>query len=114
MDKLSINPLGEFGANWYFGLEGVEDSYKFARADDMDAFLWFVIHKGKFPNSSAISKLSDIGDTLYGNRLTSVLPSDGTLLSTLEAMYDTSNPSSILLGNTFAYEGRTYHINVYR
>ena len=38
MDKLSINPLGKFGSDWYFGLEGVEDSYKFARADDMDAF----------------------------------------------------------------------------
>lgn len=108
MDKLSINPLGEFGSNWYFGLEGVEDSYKFARADDMDAFLWFVIHKGKFPNSAILSgettnEIASSLNSLYGNS-PSVLPSSGTLLSTLEAMYDTGNPSSILLGNTFAYK----------
>lgn len=108
MDKLSINPLGEFGSNWYFGLEGVEDSYKFARADDMDAFLWFVIHKGKFPNSAILSgettnEIASSLGSLYHNS-PSVLPSDGTLLSTLEAMYGTSNPSSILLGNTFAYK----------
>lgn len=111
MDKLSINPLGEFGANWYFGLEGVEDSYKFARADDMDAFLWFVIHKGKFPNSSAISKLSDIGGT-HGTESAKVLPTDGSLLSTVEVLYNEGESSSILLGNTFKYEGESHIISM--
>lgn len=111
MDKLSINPLGEFGANWYFGLEGVEDSYKFARADDMDAFLWFVIHKGKFPNSSAISSLSDIGAT-HGTESAKVLPTDGSLLSTVEVLYDEGESSSILLGNTFKYEGESHIISM--
>ena len=111
MDKLSINPLGEFGANWYFGLEGVEDSYKFARADDMDAFLWFVIHKGKFPNSSAISSLSDIGAT-HGTKSAKVLPTDGSLLSTVEVLYNEGESSSILLGNTFKYEGKSHIISM--
>ena len=111
MDKLSINPLGEFGANWYFGLEGVEDSYKFARADDMDAFLWFVIHKGKFPNSSAISNLSDIGAT-HGTESAKVLPTDGSLLSTVEVLYNEGESSSILLGNTFKYEGKSHIISM--
>ena len=111
MDKLSINPLGEFGANWYFGLEGVEDSYKFARADDMDAFLWFVIHKGKFPNSSAISKLSDIGTT-HGTESAKVLPTSGSLLSTVEVLYNKGESSSILLGNTFKYEGEGHIISM--
>lgn len=111
MDKLSINPLGEFGANWYFGLEGVEDSYKFARADDMDAFLWFVIHKGKFPNSSAISSLSDIGAT-HGTKSAKVLPTDGSLLSTVEVLYNEGESSSILLGNTFKYEGEGHIISM--
>lgn len=111
MDKLSINPLGEFGSDWYFGLEGVEDSYKFARADDMDAFLWFVIHKGKFPNSTVLTgkTASEIAASLKSSSHSSrtqptVLPSDGTLLSALEVMYDSGNPSSILLGNTFTYQ----------
>lgn len=112
MDKLSINPLGEFGSNWYFGLEGVEDSYKFARADDMDAFLWFVIHKGKFPNSAKISNISDLENNYHSETANKVVPSDGTLLSTLEVMYDKDNPSSILLGNTFSYTGSSHVISM--
>lgn len=112
MDKLSINPLGEFGSNWYFGLEGVEDSYKFARADDMDAFLWFVIHKGKFPNSSAISQLSDIGD--IGGQNSKVTPTNGngSLLSTVDVVYDENSSSNILLGNTFKYQGDAHVISM--
>lgn len=112
MDKLSINPLGEFGSNWYFGLEGVEDSYKFARADDMDAFLWFVIHKGKFPNSSAISQLSDIGD--IGGQKSKVTPTNGngSLLSTVDVVYDKDSSSKILLGNTFKYQGDSHVISM--
>ena len=106
MDKLSINPLGEFGSSWYFGLEGIEDSYKFARADDMDAFLWFVIHKGKFPNSAKVSDVHTLADNMHSlvSRPVSVAPSDATLLSPLEIMYGDNNPSSILLGNTFTYD----------
>ena len=112
MDKLSINPLGEFGSNWYFGLEGVEDSYKFARADDMDAFLWFVIHKGKFPNSSAINQLSDIGD--IGGQNSKVTPTNGngSLLSTVDVVYDKNSSSKILLGNTFKYQGDAHVISM--
>ena len=112
MDKLSINPLGEFGSNWYFGLEGVEDSYKFARADDMDAFLWFVIHKGKFPNSLAISQLSDIGD--IGGQNSKVTPTNGngSLLSTVDVVYDKDSSSKILLGNTFKYQGDAHVISM--
>lgn len=112
MDKLSINPLGKFGSNWYFGLEGVEDSYKFARADDMDAFLWFVIHKGKFPNSSAISQLSDIVD--IGGKKYKVTPTNGngSLLSTVDVVYDKDSSSKILLGNTFKYQGDAHVISM--
>ena len=113
MDKLSINPLGDFGANWYFGLEGVEDSYKFARADDMDAFLWFVIHKGKFPNSAAISQLSEIGSTYHGGKCANILPSDGSLLSAVDITYtNKNNPSTILLGNTFIYTPTTHVVSM--
>lgn len=106
MDKLSINPLGKFGSDWYFGLEGIEDSYKFARADDMDAFLWFVIHKGKFPNSAKVSDVHTLADNMHSmvSQPTSVAPSDATLLSPFEVMYGDNKPSSILLGNTFTYD----------
>lgn len=94
LDKLSINPLGDHGKQWYFGLESVEDVYKLARADDFDAFLWFVIHKGKFPSPSLINNTSDLGN---------VIPSDSSLLNVLEVVHTSGDPSTILLGNTFAY-----------
>lgn len=111
IDKLSINPLSDFGSNWYFGIENVEDSYKFARADDMDAFLWFVIHKGKFPNSSKITDISNLTDVNH-NAANQVSPSDGSLLSALEVTYNSDNASSILLGNTFTYEGSPHVISM--
>ena len=104
LDKLSVNPLSEFGSEMYFGLEGVEDSYKFARADDFDAFLWFVIHKGKFPNSSIIANFE--GSSFSPNSITheepTLTPSSGSLLSQVEVIYP-KHSSTILLGNTFTY-----------
>lgn len=106
LDKLSISPLSDNGKGLYFGLDGINDSYKFARADDFDAFLWFVIHKGKFPNSSIV-KLDENNNLILGNHNTTK-NYKGSLLSSLEVTYNEDDPSTILLGNTFQYEsGRT-------
>ena len=98
LDKLSENPLSDFGKEMYFGLEGIDDVYKFARAEDFDAFLWFVMHKGKFPNASEFDSISGskhgIGSKIIQN------PS---ILDAIEVTYSSSSPSSILLGNTFKY-----------
>ena len=112
LDKLSINPLSDEGKEWYFGLEGVEDVYKFARADDFDAFLWFVIHRGKFPNSAKISSIANFKDDIHGEGSYTVEPSDGTLLEPLEIMSTSGNPSTILLGNTFTYDGSSHVISM--
>lgn len=106
LDKLSISPLSDNGKGLYFGLDGINDSYKFARADDFDAFLWFVIHKGKFPNSSIV-KLDENNNLILGSHNTTK-NYKGSLLSSLEVTYNEDDPSTILLGNTFKYEsGRT-------
>ena len=106
LDKLSISPLSDDGKGLYFGLDGINDSYKFARADDFDAFLWFVIHKGKFPNSSIV-KLDENNNLILGSHKTTK-NYKGSLLSSLEVTYSEDDPSTILLGNTFKYEsGRT-------
>lgn len=106
LDKLSISPLSDNGKGLYFGLDGINDSYKFARADDFDAFLWFVIHKGKFPNSSIV-KLDENNNLILGSHKTTK-NYKGSLLSSLEVTYNENDPSTILLGNTFQYEsGRT-------
>ena len=106
LDKLSISPLSDNGKGLYFGLDGINDSYKFARADDFDAFLWFVIHKGKFPNSSIV-KLDENNNLILGSH-NKTKNYKGSLLSSLEVTYNENDPSTILLGNTFQYEsGRT-------
>ena len=106
LDKLSISPLSDNGKGLYFGLDGINDSYKFARADDFDAFLWFVIHKGKFTNPSIV-KLDENNNLILGSHKTTK-NYKGSLLSSLEVTYSENDPSTILLGNTFQYEsGRT-------
>ena len=113
LDKLSINPLSDRGKNMYFGLHNVEDVYKFARADDFDAFLWFVIHKGKFPNCALINDMSDFNDDIHGLGNYAIEEANPTLLKELNVTpNDVTNASSILPGNTFAYNGDTTNPNV--
>lgn len=113
LDKLSINPLSDRGKNMYFGLHNVEDVYKFARADDFDSFLWFVIHKGKFPNCALINDMSDFNDDIHGLGNYAIEEVNPTLLKELNVTpNDVTNASSILPGNTFAYNGDTTNPNV--
>jgi hypothetical protein len=107
-DKLSVNPLSDEGRNRYFGLENIYDVYKFARADDFDAFLWFVIHKGKFPNPAiATINGSSFTDNVHGFGQAVVTPTNGTLLSALELSNPANGSSRILPGNTFTYGSDT-------
>lgn len=110
-NKLSINPLSDEGKEWYFGLDGVKDVYKFARAEDFDAFLWFVMHKGKFPNSSKLNKISDLTNFIDGGGNKKVEPTDGTLLETLKVS-SSEGSSRILPGNTFRYSGTSRVISL--
>ena len=101
LNKLNTNPLSDAGRELYFGLEGINDVYKFARADDFDAYLWFVIHKGKFPMSSKISDMSDFENSIHGGGASGV--SGKSLLDTVTVKYNGDTKSSILIGNTFSY-----------
>lgn len=112
LNKLAISPLSDEGSEMYFGLEGVTDVYKFARADDFDAFLWFVIHKGHFPNSATISNISTFTDNIHGGGADRVVPNNGTLLEPLEVFYSSNSSSSILPGNTFTYTGSSHVISM--
>ena len=107
LDKMSISPLSKYGSDMYFGLNGVDDVYKFARADDFDAFLWFVMHKGKFPMSSKVSiNGSEFSDDIHGQGSYEASCRDGkepSLLKELILDSSTESPSSILPGNTFVH-----------
>ena len=103
--KLSVSPLSKAGTEYYFGLEGVGSSYQFARADDMDAFLWFVKNKGKFPNSTLITDTADLKTKTGANTV-----SDGNLLTELTLGFEDGNPSKVLEGNTFRYSGENTRV----
>jgi hypothetical protein len=108
LDKMSVSPLSEYGRSIYFGQYGVDDVYKFARADDFDAFLWFVIHKGKFPNPSRVDiNGSTFHDNVHGLGNYTVKPSNGTLLDELKLTSPSNSASSILPGNTFTYGSKS-------
>ena len=104
LDKMSVSPLSDFGRQMYFGQNGVGNVYKFARAEDFDAFLWFVIHKGKFPSPANVNvNGSTFTDNIHGLGQYTVNPSDGTLLDVLNLTSPSDNASRILPGNTFQY-----------
>ena len=108
LDKLSVSPLSDYGKYMYFGLDGVTDSYKFARADDFDAFLWFVIHKGKFPNSSKVT----VGNEGVMDKHTFKGKTNGSSLLGTLVVEPNGSPSSILLGNTFIYTPQSHVISM--
>jgi len=106
--KLGVSPLSKEGKEMYFGLEGIKDVYKFARAEDFDAFLWFVIHKGKFPNSSKVytkQGTENISLEKYFQQEFNATSVNGkTLLEAVDVNFTGNTKSKILQGNTFSYK----------
>lgn len=105
-DKLSENPLSDYGKEIYFGLDGVEDVYKFARAEDFDAFLWFVMHRARFYNSSIVVFSGDTMESSVFDDM-NLSPSGATLLEAFEAQPKNSGATDIMLGNTFEFKKQT-------
>jgi len=109
LDKLSFSPLSEYGRDMYFGQAGVIDVYKFARADDFDAFLWFVMHKGKFPMTTDLGlDLEGLNNRIHGSGSYNIQEENPTLFKELNLTPSSEeNASTILPGNTFGYSGTT-------
>lgn len=116
LDKLSVNPLSDAGSEMYFGLEGIEDVYKFVRADDFDAFLWFVIHKGKFPTSSKMGSVDEFKTSFSADTVTKSNSTEEakTFLAPIDLNFNpqTKGSSSIFLGNTFAHDANKWPISM--
>ena len=109
-DKLSVDPLSEEGQNLYFGNKDAETVYEFVRAEDFDAFLWFAMHKGKFPFPGTISNAYalDLTDADHGYGSGWSIESSGSSLYTMHLNLtlnrtNDGNPSSCIPGNTFTY-----------
>lgn len=109
-DKLSVDPLSDEGQYMYFGTKDAETVYELVRAEDFDAFLWFVMHKGKFPFPSTITGSAEVANSNlldsnhgYGTGWT-VDPSNATLHVDFSLNRgSTVQPSTCIPGNTFTY-----------
>lgn len=112
-DKLSVSPLSNDGEQLYFGTKGISSVYQFARAYDFDAFLWFVIHKAKFPNATPIGTDDDLS-SFFNAKYNSDNVEGKSLLGEVKVHFpfvepigdDQNKGSKILPGNTFVYEDR--------
>lgn len=102
---LDLSPFTEPGKNYYFGNNTLNN---LVRADDFNAFLWYVIHKGNKQNPSLIS-IS--GNTFYFDGENYEITNGGNnLLSPLELKATGDDGSSIVPGNTFYESGNTNNI----
>lgn len=88
--KLSKSPFGD-GKNLYFGInpEATTNAYQLARANDFDAFLWFVIHKAKFPSPSIVN--DENLDTWFKSRYKENLTLNNTIDPIKIGYRDTKN-----------------------
>ena len=103
---LDLSPFTEPGLKYYFGQsEDVnEDSNskisKLARADDFNAFLWYVIHKGR-QNPIAVS-LDSNGTFIYGGTEYTAT-TNNNVATTMKGVIDLMCPTSkeFIVGTTF-------------
>lgn len=126
---LDLSPFTEPGSNYYFGIpedlestveseDGVETSDNLServtsqvRADDFNAFLWYVIHKGNKQNPAPITIDEDTvivdGDT--GNTY-EIISGNKSLLG--ELILSPNGDDTIIPGNTFYEENSPTNIAI--
>ena len=89
---------------------------KLTRADDFNAFLWYVIHKGNKQNPSMVSIGTADGfktfniegdDTTYY-----ITSSNSSLLGTIEVQVKEGEESNIIAGNTFYNSDNTNYVAI--
>ena len=97
-DGLQIEEVNVIG-------DGNSRTAKLARADDFNAFLWYVIHKGNRQNPAKCSigtaggfKTLNINDDEQTYYITS---SNSSLLGTIDVIVKDGEESNIIAGNTF-------------
>ena len=126
---LDLSPFTEPGSNYYFGIpedlettvesdEGATTSGNFServtsqvRADDFNAFLWYVIHKGNKQNPAPIKILEDtvIIDGDEENKY-DIVSQNKTLLG--ELILSPQKNDTIVPGNTFYEESSPTNIAI--
>lgn len=102
---LDLSPFTEPGKNYYFGNNTLNN---LVRADDFNAFLWYIIHKGNKQNPSLIS-ISDNTFSFDGENY-KIKNGGKNLLSPLELEATGDDGSSIVPGNTFYESGNANNI----
>ena len=104
---LGLSPYTDGGKELYFGQykDGNPCSpYQLARADDMNAFLWFCVHKGQFPSPTLLNLtgITANNSTVNIGNKNYAITNGRTLLDCLTLEGIDSKPMSINVGNTFS------------
>ena len=92
----------------FLNIEVPKNIYSFARADDFDAFIWFVMHKASFTSPSMINTENSLIDGLkfeYGQDLS--IYDYSTLSSNVESLkqpFIISGDTKVIHGNTMVEE----------
>lgn len=109
---LSNSPLDFDNNQMYFGIDsGMTSPYELLRPMDFDAFLWFVIHFGKYPNASKITGYtkSDYNNFFSTNYYGNVVAKEYTepaenIFDVTEISINDIEHGGIILGNSFRQE----------
>ena len=118
MSMLDKSPFSDQGKNLYFGTkysDGTDKSpFDFVRADDMNAFLWFVIHYVNHTSPVSLSEKQSVSTSLkneYGEN-TVISPEDCSLMSDiiyLNGQRDITAPEDYpMAGTMYKYNGNNF------
>lgn len=89
----------------YFGVDKNESPYLLTRAEDFNAFLWFVKNKGIFRESLKIEKINDLGYRIESDKKDFIPKTLFTYLQ-VDTPVKNENPfNNLVKGGTVQYEG---------
>lgn len=101
-NKKTGNPKRGYSADTlYFGVDKNESPYLLTRAEDFNAFLWFVKNKGIFRESLTINSINELGDTIQSDN-TDFIPK--TLFTYLEVERTKTPFNRLVKGGTVQYD----------
>ena len=106
LNILAKSPLDKYN-QLYFGTKNITTPYGFVRPIDMNTFLWFVVHKGKYPNASQIDADTPFIDFLRSKYNANVVKGKNIYTISYLSYNASEKNQGMSLGSTFVQSFRT-------